>query len=216
MLRSKRHSVLAVFASLLVLASCAHDVVESGGEATLNVSADVSATAVAMVVVEVSGPGIPTPLAFNLTIVNGVATGTVTIPAGSSRTISMRAFDVNGVETHRGSVTTNIAAGTNATISLVLAPLTGDTPITATLGSITVAVTPSPATVAVGATTPLTATITDANGPVAGTVIWATSNPGIATVSALGVVSGVRAGQTSIVATFQGVAGSSTVTVTGP
>jgi len=212
MLRNKRHSVLTVFSSLLVLASCAHDVVESGGEATLNVSADVSATAVAMVVVEVSGPGIPTPLAFNLTIVNGVATGTVTIPAGSSRTISMRAF----VETHRGSVTATIAAGTNATISLVLTPLTGDSPITATLGSIMVAVTPSAVTVAAGATTPLAATITDSNGPVAGTVTWATSNPGIATVSALGVVSGVSAGQTSIVATFQGVAGSSTVTVTGP
>lgn len=207
-----------IIATSLLLAGCdANAVAPGGGEGTLHVSADVSATAVALVVVEVTGPGIPTPLAFNLTVTNGVASGTVTIPAGSSRTISMRAYDATGVQTHSGSVTTNIVAGANATISLVLGPLAGDVPISVTIGTVIVAVTPSPSTVAVGATTPLAATITDANGsPVPGTVIWATSNPGVATVTTLGVVTGVGAGQTTIVATFQGAAGSSTLTVTGP
>lgn len=218
MLRSNYRRFITIATSLFVLAGCEPSVIgPPGGEGTLYLSADVSATTVALVVVEVTGPGIPTPLAFNLTIVSGVASGTVTIPAGSSRTISMRAFDINAVETHRGSVTTAIVAGANATISLVLTPLTSDVPISVTLGSLTVAVTPSPSTVAVGATTTLTATITESTGgPVAGTATWATSNPGVATVDALGVVSGVSAGQTNIVATFLGVAGSSTITVTGP
>lgn len=217
MLRHNRRGFITIATSLLVLGGCTQTPTGPSGEATIHISADVSATTVALVVVEVTGPGIPTPLAFNLTIVSGVASGTVTIPAGSNRTIDMRAFDATGVETHRGSVTTTIVAGANATISLVLTPLTGDVPISVTLGSLTVAVTPSPSTIAVGSSTPLTATITDSNGsPVAGTVTWATSNPGVATVTALGVVSGVSAGQTSIVATFQGAAGSSTMTVTGP
>jgi zona occludens toxin (predicted ATPase) len=219
-LPKRRNSTLAALACSLLIASCsARDVTEPpGGAATLNVTADVSAAAVAMVVVEVTAPDISPSLVFNLAInPQGVATGTITIPAGSSRTITMSAYDSSGTETHRGSVTKDILAGLNPTIPLVLTPLTGDIPITATLGSITVTVTPSPATLAVGAADTLVATIRDSNGnPVAGSARWATRNPGVASVTSEGVVTGVAAGQTSIVATFQGAAGSATVTVTGP
>ena len=207
---------LITLATALALAGCRTDVTPpASGEGVFTVSADVSQTAVAMVVVVVTGPGIPTPLTFNLTISNGVANGTITIPAGSDRTIEMKAYDNSGILTHQGTVTTDVTAGANATISLVLAPLTGDAPITATLGTVNVAVAPPTADIAVNGTIQLTATLTANGSPISGTVLWATTNPGIATVSSSGLVTGVAAGTTNIVATFQGVAGPSAVTV-GP
>ena len=62
--------------------------------------ADVSGTAVATVVVEVTAPDIPAPLVFNFIVTDGIASGTITIPAGTGRTITIRAFDAGGVETH--------------------------------------------------------------------------------------------------------------------
>lgn len=183
-------------------------------DVAITINADLSSSTAAMVVVEVTAPDITTPLVFNIPIQNGVATGTITIPAGSNRTITIRAYDVNSVETHRGSTTMSIAPGTNPALSMVLTPLNGDVPITATLGRIIIAVSPSTPTVGVGNSVTLSATITDGQGnPVSGTVLWASRGPDVASVSSAGVVTGVRSGQTNIVATFQGVAGAATVTV---
>jgi uncharacterized protein YjdB len=122
---------------------------------------------------------------------------------------------VGGVETHSGSKVLNIAPGTNATITITLQPLTGDLPITATLGSRSVAVTPTAATRAAADTVRLTAAITDWNGsPVSGTIRWATHDPGIATVDSAGLVTAVHAGSTTVTATFSGAAGRATITVT--
>jgi hypothetical protein len=215
MFGSARRFLLAAVAAI-TLAGCAQDVTPpGGGNAVISITADVSQTAVAMVVVVVSGPGIPTPLTFNLTISNGVASGTVTIPAGSDRLFEMQAYDASGILTHEGSVTVDVTASGNQPVALILTPLTGDAPITATLGTLNVAVTPPNASIAAAGTVQLTATLT-ANGlPVSGTVLWATTNPGIATVSSSGLVTGVAAGTTNVVATFQGVAGQSAITV-GP
>lgn len=143
----RRSSPITAFATLLVLASCSSGTEpRGGGEASLVVTANVSATSVALVVVEVTAPDIATPLIFNIPISGGVATGTITIPAGSDRTITIRAFDAGDVQTHNGSVTIDVPAGTNPTVSLVLTPLHGDVPIEATLGSFTVSVTPPDAT----------------------------------------------------------------------
>jgi hypothetical protein len=166
-------------------------------------------------VVDVSAPDIPTPLVFNITVVAGVAMDTIVVPAGSNRTIVMRAYDVGGVETHSGSKVLNIAPGTNATITITLQPLTGDLPITATLGSRRVAVTPSARTLAPNDTAHLSAAITDWNGsPVVGTVKWATHDPGVATVDNAGIVTAVHAGTTTVTGTFSGAAGRATITVT--
>lgn len=70
---------------------------------------------------------------------------------------------------------------------------------------------PSTASVAVGATVPLTPTTT----PAGGLVTWATSDPTKATVDASGVVKGVGAGSCVITAVFGGLAASCAVTVTG-
>jgi uncharacterized protein YjdB len=171
---------------------------------------------VATIVVQVTATDIPTALVFNIPIINGVASGTVTVPAGSNRTIMIRGFDAGGVVTHSGSVTLNVQAGTNPAVSIVLTPLTGDVPITATLGQFVVTVSPPSANLSIAGTTQLSATIKDTQGnTVNGVVSWATLNPGVATVDASGLVTGTGAGSTTISAVFHGVTGVATVTV-GP
>lgn len=202
------------FAGVLAAGACGHSGTEPGGDATLFVRADLAGTSVATVVVEVAAPDLPTSLVFNIPISNHIASGSITVPTGSSRTITMRGYDAGGVETHSGSVTLTIQPGTNPALSLVLQPLTGDVPIVATLASIIVMVTPASVTLTVGDTVRLAASVTDWNGqPAVGTVGWATSDPGVAFVDGSGLVTAIGAGTTTISATFHGAAGSATVTV---
>ncbi len=79
-----------------------------------------------------------------------------------------------------------------------------------------VTVTPANGNVEVGRTTGFSATARDANGTVVTTTFtWASSNTGVATVNASGVVSGLTVGQSTISATSaNGVVGTATVTVT--
>src|SRR5207245_1467972 len=80
----------------------------------------------------------------------------------------------------------------------------------------TVTVTPSTASVAVGQTVQLTATLRDANGNVLSgrTVLWTTDNAVAATVDGNGLVSGVSAGPAVITATSEGKSGAASVTGT--
>ena len=212
----------AVFALTLLLAqgSCTDQAPISTGEAALSVGVNLAGTMVQTVVLDVTGPDIPTTLVFNIPIVNGSATGTITVPAGSNRTITLRGYDIGGVETHAGSLTVTIQPGTNAPMSVGLTPLTGDLPITATLSSFTVTVTQQPTgSLTVNGTKQLTAVVLNPGGlPPAGAVVtWATSNPGIAIVDGTGLaatVTAIGAGSTTISAGYQGVAGSATITVT--
>ena len=210
-----RASLVVLLACLTAVLSCDRSTAPSG-TATLMVVADVSGTGVATVVVEVTAPDIPSPLVFNIApIASGVAAGAITVPSGSNRTVSLQAYDGGGVETHDGAVTINIQPGTNPTLSVLLRPLTGDVPITVTLGSVTVAVAPANITIAAGDTTRLTASITDFDGtPVSAAVSWATLAPGVATVDTAGLVKGVSAGTTKVSATYKGATGRATVNVT--
>jgi Big-like domain-containing protein len=184
-------------------------------DAALAVRADVSGTQVAVVVVQVTAPDITTPLVFNIPITGGIASGTITVPAGSSRTITLRAYDAGGVMTHTGSAVVTLQEGTDPTLSIVLTPLTGNLPITATLGSFVVTVTPALNSLGYPATAQLTATIKDTQGnPAPGTPAWATLNPGVAVVSSTGFVTATGPGTTTISAVFQGVTGTATIVVT--
>ena len=80
----------------------------------------------------------------------------------------------------------------------------------------TVTVSPSSASVAVGATTPLQATVKDQNGSVmtGPMVTWSSNSTGVATVNTAGVVTGVAAGPATITATTAGISGTSAITVT--
>jgi len=217
MVRTPFRTVSFTLASVLVLAACGDGPIDPNqGRGTLIVRADVSATAVATLVAEVTAPDIPTALLFNIPISAGVASGTIVVPAGSNRTVAMRAYDAGGILTHNGSAELDIQPGSNPAVAITLTPLTGDQPIVATLGSFTITVTPSSPTVGIGATVQLDVSILDWNGnPTTGTVSWATRDPGIATVDATGLVTGAGVGSTKIAATFHGTTGTATVVV-GP
>jgi hypothetical protein len=218
MFRNALSSAVCATVLIAALASCAQGPSGPGPgkDATLVIRANLAGTAAASVVVDVTAADIPATLVFNIPVSNGVASGTITVPAGSNRTITLRAFDAGGIETHSGSTTVNIVAGTNATMAITLTPLTGDVPINATLGSYVVTVSPNSAALSLSgsSTAQLSATITDTQGhPTSGVVTWATNNPGVATVSAAGLVTATGAGTTSISAVFQGVTGTSAITV---
>jgi hypothetical protein len=189
--------------------------------AALLVRADLSGTTVATVVVEVTAPDIPDTLVFNIPNANGVASGTIGVPTGSARHIKVRAFDAGGVEADSGSVTVAVRPGVNPIVAIVLMPLAGSVPITVTLGSFAIMVSPPVRGMVVGDTLTVTATILDAGGnPVTGQVVWASFTPGVATIVSTGQQTGritaVGVGPTMIVGAFGGTAGSATVIVYTP
>ena len=217
-LRRTVQAALALACLLLLLVGCERSPTASNGSpVALHVSAASISANVSMVVIKVTATDISVPLVFNFPVVGGAISGTITVPAGSSRTITASAFDLGNTETHRGVVTMNLPAGTQPTLELKLLPLTSDQPINITVTSVVVTVTPPTLTLTVGAANgQLSATIKDGDGnPVAGTVKWATTNPSIATVDANGSVHATGAGTVQIVATFAGVASAATVTVFG-
>lgn len=209
---------LSLIGSIFVLGGCERSpTAVPSGPVTLHVSAAAIATTVNLVVIKVTAADIPVPLVFNFPVTGGAISGSITVPAGSDRTISASAYDAGNTETHRGVVTMNLPAGTQPVLNLKLLPLTSDQPITITVTSVVLTVTPATTTMTVGGpNVQLSVTIKDGDGnPVTGTVKWATMDPGIATVDATGLVHATGAGVTQIVATFAGVASSCTVTVFG-
>jgi hypothetical protein len=225
-----RRRVLAGLFATFAAAAC-----QSGTEppqprepGQLIVSASLAANPeVSTVVVEVTAADISTPLVFNLTLSGGMAASTVTVPAGSRRKFTVRAYNASGIETHRGSKEIDVREGTSTTpVVISLLSLAGSQPIEVRVSShrIELAIAPSldpvtgPLVVAVGQTVTLVATIKDAAGatvtPGAGELQWASNKPALAIVSG-GVVSGVMAGSdVTIMATFLGVGVSATVNVT--
>jgi uncharacterized protein YjdB len=111
---------------------------------------------------------------------------------------------------------TGVQPGTS-TISAVFSGQVGTATLTvsnATLTSITL--TPSSASIAVGATQPFTATGTFSDGSIldiTSQVDWRSSDPLVATVGARGGANGVSSGTSTISATFGDVTGSAVLTV---
>ncbi len=204
-----RRAVLTtlVASAALLTAACEDDPAGPDLTVPLLVTAEVGGTAIADVVVEVTAPDIDMPVAVNLTIQNDTARGTVEVRAGSDRTFTVRAFNAAGVETHTGSTTVDVVAGTNPAITIVIQPVVGDQPVVIVVGSIAVAVEPGTGTLAVGDTVWLRAIVTDASGAVLDVpVTWATTNTARATVDTAGLVTAMGPGEVDIVASYAGVA----------
>ncbi|MES2524449.1 MAG: Ig-like domain-containing protein [Gemmatimonadota bacterium] len=155
-----------------------------------------------------------------------------TVRTGASLPISASVRDesgniVNGAQLFWSSSDTSIATVSSAGVVLARSPGSAKVAVSALGVSATatvtvsnrevaaVQVTPAAVTVLVGATTPLSARTTDAQGQeLAGRVIaWTTDNQAIATVNAQGIVSGQAAGTARITATSEGKTGSAVVTV---
>lgn len=189
--------------------------VESG-LGSLQIHAAVNSPTITTLVVEVKAPDLTDPFVFNLELVAGVADGTIVVPAGANRRITVRAYDVGGIQTHEGVATVPIRPGPNPTVRIVLRPLNGDQPIQIVLGSFAVRVTPEAPILSVGQTLQMQAAVTDVDGAVvAGTndVVWATDAPAVASVNPAGLVTGHLTGNAAIIASYGGVAASVHISV---
>ena len=118
----------------------------------------------------------------------------ITDSLGNKYTFNFPALEIDG-DLPSGGKRDLIEVTLNYTVSK-LAPTLTRTPAAAVA---TVAVAPTTAAVAVGATRQLTPTVSPAGATQS--VNWSSSNPSVATVSSTGVVSGVSAGNAVITAT---------------
>ena len=95
---------------------------------------------------------------------------------------------------------TALADGSTSIVVLSIADSARRTTAVMTVGSsVVVSVSPTAATVGVGASRTLVATVTSQNGSITA-VSWRTSNPSVATVSSAGVVTGVAVGSANVIA----------------
>jgi Regulator of chromosome condensation (RCC1) repeat/PKD domain len=193
-----------------------------GVHAPVTISAVLTAAQQAVVAgmsVEVTGSGIPTPIIVTLSVSGATVNGTVQVPVGASRTFTVRAFDAQGRETYDGSATADVVAGTNPPLTVRLTAIEGNVPIDVTIGTYGVTLTPTTASVAVNAQVTLTANVTTNGTTVAGPLTWGVVNPALVTLTVASdgrsaVVRGKITGVTRVVASYEGVAAASTVTVT--
>lgn len=134
----------------------------------------------------------------------------ITDSLGNKYTFGFPAIEVDG-ELPNGGKRDLIEVTLNYTVSK-LAPTITRAPAAAVTS---VSVTPSTASIAVGATRQLTATVAPSGATQS--VTWTSSAPGVATVSASGLVTGVSAGSATITATSTAdgtKTGASAITVT--
>ena len=114
-------------------------------------------------------------------------------------------------------VVTGVAAGGPVTITATSEGVDGSAIITVLPAVASVTIEPATASVFVGQTVPLTATLSDATGTVltGRVIVWTSGDPSLATVSATGVVTGVAAGgPVAITATSEGKSGAAAIMVT--
>ncbi|HEY0038190.1 MAG TPA: Ig-like domain-containing protein [Longimicrobium sp.] len=229
-MRSPLRRTLFLLAGVALLgAACSDggsptDAAPGKDEARVGFSLDVAGTSVSAISVEVTAPDITGRLVFNIEVVNGVATGSITIPSGADRTITARAYDAQGILTHQGSKVVTVKGGTNTSITITMVPSAGEQPLTINFGALIVQVSRATAPPSypvftgeeVGDTARYKAVVRNADGTtVNGKVRWASLNPAIATVDSLGLVTARRPGTVEIAATYQGAGGSANVTVRG-
>lgn len=136
----------------------------------------------------------------------------------SGRTVTWASSDQAVATVSSAGVVSGVAAGL-ATVTATSEGRSGSAQVTVVVPVASVTVTPGTATVLVGGTTTLTATVRDAaNNLLTGRpVTWTSTVPSVATVSPAGLVTGVAAGgPVTITATCEGQNGTAQVTVMAP
>ena len=139
--------------------------------------------------------------ANNIVLTGRVVTWTSSNPSAAT-------VDANGFVTAAGGGSTTITATSETK--------TGTSAITVTVPVATVTVNPPSATLTIGLTHQLVATLKDINNNTltGRAVTWSSGTPTIATVSSTGLVTAVAAGTAVITATSEGKSGTSSITVT--
>ena len=201
--------------TVLLVAFSAMSVLACGGDDTTDPPTDNGTPIVASVVVT---PG-------NATLVSLGETVQLTASArdASGNTISGKTFTWSssgmGIATVSSSGLVTAVANGSVTITATSGNASGTG--TVTVEQVAAAVVVSPSSVELtgpGDVVTLAASVVDAGGSaiVGPGLTWASEAPAIATVSALGTVTGEATGTTTVTATSQGESGSATVVVAGP
>ncbi len=185
--------------------------------ADLQISASVAGTPVSTLVVTVTAPDIESPLVFNIATLDGVASGSISVPVGTGRSVAVRAIDAAGAPTHEGSALVDVKAGENAAVSIVLTPIVGTQPIDVRIGNFVIVVTPDQSLISKRQKVALSVAVLDLNGvPVPfnpANVRWASFDTRVATVDMQGTVTGQDLGDVQVVASYSGAAGAARFTV---
>lgn len=205
--------VVAAFVAV-ALAGCEPSRVTRPENGTLSVQVSLTSATIASLTLEVTGPGITEPLMANLALSGTSATATLEIPAGADRRFVVRGYDAAGILIYQGEKTASIQSGQALALAITLTALTNSTTVTVTVGAVTVTLTPGATTLPVGGTSNWSASASDNGTAVPNPqIVWASSIPSIASVSATGTVTAHAPGTARIVATFRGVAAAAELTV---
>lgn len=195
----------------------------AAGTATITGTSEgkTASAAITVAVVPVASVAV-TPGSATLTIAQSASLSAVTTDANgnilngrqvtwSSVNTAVATVSALGLVTATGAGSTTISATANGKIGSAQVVVTSPTPTPVA----SVAVSPSSASLAIGGTVTLSATVRDANGATLSghTVTWSTSASQFATVSSSGVVTAVAAGAATITATSAGKSGTAAVTV---
>jgi hypothetical protein len=141
---------LSLALTAVVIAACGElPFAPAPDDASLRLTVNLASAPVETLVAEVTAADLDQPLVFNIPVEDGRASGTLRLPAGDDRTLTLRAFNTAGAETHRGEATLQVRAGENPAVEITLLPLHGDQPIDGVIGSVVVEVDPPSAEVAV-------------------------------------------------------------------
>ena len=148
-----------------------------------------------------------------------VGRGSCTTPVAGSVIGAKRSCTVLGLTAATGYQVQLVAFRGTLNVNAVfgaLSNLASGTTAASTAPVATVTLSPASASLAVGATQPLTATLKDAAGNVltGRSVTWATSNAAVATVNGSGLVAGLVVGAVTITATSESRNGTAAITVT--
>ena len=206
--------------SVAVVSSTGHVQSVSVGSATITATSEgVSATA-AVTVTPVPVASVTIVPANPSVVLGQTATLSATVRDGQGNVLNGRSVTWSSstpavASISASGVLTGVSLG-STTITALSGGVSGTT--TATVSAVPVAsvsVSPSSASVFVGGTFQFLATAEDAQGNVltGRTVLWSTSAPNVATVNAVGLVTGVSAGSAAVTATVGGLTAAASITV---
>jgi hypothetical protein len=216
-MRSSRVFRAAIPIALALLASCGGSVASQASIADVVMSAAALGSEVDVIVIRVTASDIPTPLLFNLKVVDGFASGNLKVPAGAARAFLASAFDRSGAVTAEGSAVLDIQQGTNPPATISLVPKAGRQPITINLGSVSVQVSPGSASTTVGGSVQFSAIVRIGSGQAVTVALdWATASPAVALIDGTGLARCVGLGTAEIQAVAEGIPGVASITCTEP
>jgi hypothetical protein len=190
--------------------------------ATATGSSGTTASSQAVVTVNAATPAPTVTLTANPTSIVSGSSSTLKVTATNANTVTLAGTDGTSVSLGASGGTDTVSPTSTATYTATATgsggTVTAQATVTVTTKTITsIAVTPTAASFAVGATQQFTATATysdNSTGDITSTANWSVANTAVATINSSGLATAVTAGSTSATASLQSISGTASFTVT--